>query len=138
MLTTFVRLLTGITFVTLSLAGATAPLDKNADSEQKARVFHLNVSPNGYPPYLIVRDNDYSGILWDVMTLVTEKMNFRIEAVKIPRKRVDQMIQDGYMDGTLRARAWTPDPEQFAWSNVIVHAEEVFFYLAGESLCRAF
>ncbi|OEY67305.1 hypothetical protein BG841_13215 [Marinobacter sp. X15-166B] len=96
---------------------------------EEQRVFRLNVSPNGYPPYLIVRDDHISGIFWDVMSAATRNMNVQLEAVQVPRKRVDQMLLRGYMEGSLRAPDWTREPHRFVWSDVVVYAQEVFFYL---------
>lgn len=95
-------------------------------------VFRLNVSPKGYPPYLIVSDdNRYSGIVWDVVNRIAGELNYRVVARKIPRKRVDTMLLDGYIDGTPRAIQWTDDPEQFTFTQPIVRIREVFFYPAN-------
>jgi len=110
-----------------SLSGtATLASDSNA-SQQGERVFRFNVSPNGYPPYLITKDNEHSGIMWDVVSLITERLGYRVVAEKIPRKRVDQMLIDGYIDGTTRAREWTDNPEDFVFTDPVVNIEEVLF-----------
>ena len=143
MLKTLTRLLVSIVFLGLPMVAAaqagttpqltTATPSAPAGPAQEANVFRLNVSPYGYPPYLIVRGDRYDGIVWDVVMIITQKMAYRIEALKVPRMRVDQMVIAGYLDGALRAKSWTVDPDQFLWSDVIITAEEVFFYRAEDN-----
>lgn len=115
----------------LLLPGLTSFADAASVDATDKRVFQLNVSPNGYPPYLIISDdNHYSGIVWDVVSRIAGELNYRVEAKKIPRKRVDQMLLDGYIDGTPRAIQWTDDPERFVFTQPIVRIREVFFYPA--------
>lgn len=96
-------------------------------------VFKLNVSPNGYPPYIIIGDdNQYSGIVWDVVKTVSGRLGYQIQPVKIPRKRVDSMLLDGYIDGTPRAIEWTVDAEKYVFTDPLVRIKEVFFMRKGE------
>ncbi len=96
-------------------------------------IFKLNVSPNGYPPYIIIGDDDqYSGIVWDVVNTVAKRLNYQIEPKKIPRKRVDGMLLDGYIDGTPRAIEWTITPDNYTFTDPVVRIKEVFFMRKGE------
>lgn len=90
----------------------------------------LNVSPEGYPPYLIVSDQGYSGIVWDIVTTIGSKLGFKVVAVKVPRKRVDEMLLKGYLDATPRAREWVSDPDPFLFTDPMVFIEEIFFVRA--------
>ncbi|WP_148862494.1 substrate-binding periplasmic protein [Marinobacter fonticola] len=98
----------------------------------EAPVFRLNVSPEGYPPYTIVDGEETSGIIWDVAKRITERLGYRLEAYKIPRKRVDDMLLDDFIDATARAREWTDRPERFVFTDPIVRVREVFFALGEE------
>lgn len=89
--------------------------------------FRFNVSPNGYPPYLIVDQASPSGIMWDVVSLIVDRMGYTVVPLKIPRKRVDSMLSEGFIDGTPRAREWTKDPEKFLFTDAVVNVEEVIF-----------
>jgi polar amino acid transport system substrate-binding protein len=91
------------------------------------QTLRLNVSPSGYPPYLIVKDDNYSGIIWDVVNLVAERAGFEVSAVQVPRKRVDNLLLEGYLDATPRAREWTANPDQFLFTDAVVNVEEIFF-----------
>ena len=112
------------TFSCVSFAGA----------DNQKRVFRFNISPNGYPPYLIVEGSKPSGIIWDVVNLIAPRLGYKVKPVKIPRKRVDMMLADGYIDGTPRAIEWTKDQEKFLFTNPVVHVEEVFFFRKNSDL----
>lgn len=95
---------------------------------REAGVLRLNVGPNGYPPYLIIApDGKYSGIVWDVVTQIAGRLDYQVAPHQIPRKRVNQMILDGYIDATPRAREWTEEPERFLFTQPITEIREVFF-----------
>lgn len=95
-------------------------------------VLRLNVSPKGYPPYVIVDGDKVTGIVWEVVNRISSELNLSVEPARIPRKRVDEMILDGYIDATTRAIEWTDNPDQFLFTDPIVPVEEVFFYLASD------
>ncbi|WP_266097552.1 type 2 periplasmic-binding domain-containing protein [Marinobacter salsuginis] len=65
--------------------------------------------------------------MWDVVSVVAKRLGYRVIAERIPRKRVDQMLLEGYIDGTPRAREWADNPEQFLFTDPVVDIEEVFF-----------
>jgi len=92
------------------------------------KVFEFNISPNGYPPYLIVDSDEPEGIMWDVIALIVPRLGYDVQPRRIPRKRVDHLLAEGYLDGTPRAIEWTRQPENFLFTDPIVHVEEVFFF----------
>lgn len=94
---------------------------------EQEKIFRFNISPNGYPPYLIVNQDAPSGIMWDVVSLISERLGYQVVAQKIPRKRVDQMLLEGYIDGTSRAKEWVRNPENFLFTEPVVDIQEVFF-----------
>ncbi|TGN41883.1 substrate-binding periplasmic protein [Marinobacter confluentis] len=100
----------------------------SADLPSETRVFRFNVSPNGYPPYLITEDNQTNGIMWTVVEEIAGRLGYQVEAHKVPRKRVDQMLLEGFIDGTSRAIEWTGNPEDFVFTDPIVNIEEVVFF----------
>lgn len=119
--------LASLVFVS-SLLSATGVLATERDAPKDTeRVVRFNVSPNGYPPYLINENGKHSGIMWDVVTAIAERLGYEVIPEQIPRKRVDQMLREGYIDATTRAREWTDNPEQFAFTDPVVDIEEVLF-----------
>ncbi|MCH8498966.1 MAG: transporter substrate-binding domain-containing protein [Marinobacter sp.] len=119
------------TLLAASLAFALAPPLAHARSPEVPEILHLNVSPQGYPPYTIVQKGEpIRGIVWDVVSVIGERLGFSVEAHQIPRKRVDSMIMAGTLDATPRAREWSDDPDNFLFTKPIVAVREVFFSLA--------
>ncbi|WP_242674459.1 substrate-binding periplasmic protein [Marinobacter halodurans] len=111
----------------LLLAASAVLLCAARSHAEPGQTLRLNVSPNGYPPYTVVGDHSVSGIVWDVATLIGQRLGFDVEARKIPRKRVDSMLLEGYIDATARAPEWTEHPQNFVFTLPIVRVQEVFF-----------
>ncbi|MBW4936257.1 transporter substrate-binding domain-containing protein [Marinobacter sp. F4206] len=98
------------------------------------KTFHFNISPNGYPPYLIVNERRPSGIMWEVVSLIGQRLGYEVVPEKVPRKRVDEMLLEGFIDGTPRAIEWTTQPDRFLFTDPVVPIEEVFFIPAESGL----
>ncbi|WP_404363342.1 substrate-binding periplasmic protein [Marinobacter sp.] len=108
--------------------GGTPQGPELADLAETSKIFRLNVSPNGYPPYIVPSDSgNYSGIVWDTVSEIGERLGYQVVPHRIPRKRVDQMLLDGYIDGTPRAIEWTAEPEKFLFTQPITRIREVLF-----------
>lgn len=117
-----------VAFVIASLFASTGVAENSPTSSGDSdRVFRFNVSPNGYPPYLITEEDRQSGIMWDVVALIAERLDYRVVPEEIPRKRVDEMLVGGYIDGTTRAKEWTDNPEDYIFTDPVVDIEEVLF-----------
>ncbi|PPK52110.1 substrate-binding periplasmic protein [Marinobacter persicus] len=115
------------------MAFAALPTLGNSQEADK-KVFQFNVSPNGYPPYLIVDGKEPAGIMWDVVSLIVPRLGYQVEPRQVPRKRVDRMVTEGYLDATPRAIEWTRHPEHYLFTDPIVHVEEVFFFPKSSKL----
>lgn len=124
--------LLALPFLCLLSAALLFPITASVASEKQTVRF--NVSPNGYPPYLIVENQTPSGIMWDVMSLISDRLGYELIAEKVPRKRVDQMLLEGFIDATPRAREWTDEPEHFLFTDPVVAIEEVFFIPSDSEL----
>lgn len=114
-----------------SSAPAPAEISAAGRSGSETRVFRFNVSPSGYPPYLINHEDRTTGIMWEVVETIAERIGYRVEAVKVPRKRVDRLLLEGLFDGTPRAREWTENPTEFIFTDPVVDIEEVIFFPKG-------
>lgn len=123
------------TFFMIFAATWTMVFASSSQAGTQDKIFNFNVSPSGYPPYLILDGREPSGIMWDVVSLISERIGYTLVAEKIPRKRIDQMLLDGYVDGTARAKEWTEHPEDYLFTDPIVDIEEVFF-MPRESAIR--
>ncbi|HEY9121301.1 MAG TPA: ABC transporter substrate-binding protein, partial [Marinobacter sp.] len=109
------------------LSGTGTFAAENTATPDTERVVRFNVSPNGYPPYLINEGGKHSGIIWDVVTAIAGRLDYEVIPEEIPRKRVDQMLKEGYIDATTRAREWTENPDEFTFTDPVVDIEEVLF-----------
>lgn len=65
--------------------------------------------------------------MWDIVSLITGRLGYQLIAEKIPRKRVDQMLLDGYIDATPRAIEWAHEPDKYLFTAPVVDIQEVFF-----------
>lgn len=91
-------------------------------------VLHLNVSTSGYPPYLILDEHGQpGGLAYDTITRIAERLGMEVIVHRIPRKRVDDLLLQGHIDATPRAREWTREPDQFLFTDAIIDVQEVFF-----------
>ncbi|WP_108649808.1 substrate-binding periplasmic protein [Dongshaea marina] len=92
------------------------------------KLLRFSIPPRGNPPYLIVHKEGLpTGIIWDILSRVAKQQGYRLVPVKTPRKRVDQSMRFGQLDATARAMEWTPDPEQFIFSEPMFKARDVIF-----------
>ncbi|MDI9246916.1 transporter substrate-binding domain-containing protein [Marinobacter sp. CHS3-4] len=113
-------------FATPAIVLANTGLTSVSDAEQK--VFRFNVGPNGYPPYLITGNDEPGGIMWSVVDEIGRRLGYLVEAHQFPHKRVEQMLVEGKLDGTARAKEWTERPQDFVFTDPIVKSEEVIFF----------
>lgn len=129
------RLLCRVVLFTLFLLQAPISTALASSQEQLPDVLHLNVSNSGYPPYLIVDDNGQpGGLAYETITRIAERLGIEVIVHRIPRKRVDELLLEGHIDATPRAREWTEDPGQFLFTDAIIDVQEVFFTRADSEL----
>ncbi|SFR41854.1 amino acid ABC transporter substrate-binding protein, PAAT family [Marinobacter daqiaonensis] len=131
------NLLTGafIALLMASVAPASIATQVSSSEDDEARpldgkqhLLRLNVSTNGYPPYLIIEeDGSYGGIVYDVVSRIADRTGYTVEPHEVPRKRVDDLLLRGLIDATPRAREWTEEPGRFLFTDPIVPIREVFF-----------
>lgn len=91
-------------------------------------VLNLNLSPNGYPPYLMFDESgNPGGLAFDTVSRIAGKLGYQITVHQIPRKRADSFLLDGRIDATLRAREWAKEAKKFLFTDAIIDIQEVFF-----------
>lgn len=103
--------------------------------ESFAGVIKLDIVDNGYPPYTLrLNNNEYAGIIMDVLKYVATKYKHRIQVVTIPRKRLSKMIRIGEADATIAAFEWITNPQDFIFTDPIIEGRDVLFSLRGSPL----
>jgi len=82
----------------------------------------------GYAPYIIVKQDDVSGILIDVLKLAAKQVSVEILFEYMPEKRSKVMLNEGRIDARMESPRWIRDPEDYFWSEPIVNINDLFVY----------
>jgi len=82
----------------------------------------------GYAPYIIVKQDDVSGILIDVLRLAAKQVSVEILFDYMPEKRSKVMLNEGRIDARIESPRWIRDPEDYFWSEPIVNINDLFVY----------
>ena len=88
----------------------------------------LALPAEGYAPYIIIKEEDVSGILIDVLTLAAQQISMEIAFEYMPEKRSRVMLDEGRIDGRMESPRWISDPEDYFWSEPIVNINDLFVY----------
>lgn len=112
----------------LLLLGASPAVSDDATATDSLETLKFNVSSGGYPPYTIVYpDGTVSGIFWEVVSIIAQRLNLRLESVQLPPMRSDSLLQEGYSDVTMRAIEWTKTPEDFVFTDPVMMTRDAIF-----------
>lgn len=112
----------------LALMGAQFAVSDETSKADTTNTLKFNVSSGGYPPYTIVYpDGRVSGIFWDTLTVISQRLGMELEAVQIPPKRSDDLLQEGYSDVTMRAIEWASNPDDFVFSEPVMMTRDAIF-----------
>ncbi len=125
----FIAILISALFFSMSF------LNSRAYAEKREILF--NIGPDGYPPYMIKKENrPPSGIMVDVLEVIAKKYGYSVIETSIPRKRVEHWLYSGKIDVTPRAREWTENPDSFVFTDPVVQCREVIFVRKGTGLSK--
>jgi polar amino acid transport system substrate-binding protein len=88
----------------------------------------FNISPTGYPPYMIKSEiGQTKGIIFDVLKAIANKQGYQVVVVGVPKNREVIQLASGDLDANALAIEWVKHPEDFVFSDVIVPARDVLF-----------
>lgn len=94
----------------------------------------MNGTESGYPPYIIKNENaTETGIMIDVLRHIANKHDYKIVTKSIPKKRISQHIKLGTIDANATAKKWVVDPQNYAFTDVIIDMRDVLFSLKESS-----
>jgi len=82
----------------------------------------------GYAPYIIIKKDDVSGILIEVLKLAAQQISLQIIFEYMPEKRSIVMLNEGRIDARMESPRWIRDPEDYFWSEPIVNINDLFVY----------
>ena len=105
---------------------AMLPRINEADAAEKT--IQLGVPPHGWPPYIIVRQDQISGIAVDIVRDIVTRRGFAIKTQHYPEKRAHKMVEQGKVDAWPDAKEWSETPERFLWTDPMVESEDRLIY----------
>lgn len=99
-----------------------ASISSFADSN----LLRFNAVSSGWPPYAFLDDKGQAtGILVDALPLLLKGSDLSLEVTTFPLLRAEKGMGDGQIDVMIRAKSWTKDPENYYWSEAIIHNRDV-------------
>ena len=94
----------------------------------QSRDIIFNISPSGYPPYMIKSNTGQThGIIYDVLNIIANKLGHKVVVVGIPKNREVIQLNSGELDANALAIEWVRNPEDYVFTDVIVVARDVLF-----------
>lgn len=112
----------------LLLLGAHTAVSDDTPVTDTRQPLTFNISPGGYPPFTIAHpDGSVSGIFWDTLQIITDRLDLRLEPIEIPPKRSDSLLNQGYSDVTMRAIEWAANPEEFLFTDAVMMTRDAIF-----------
>lgn len=85
----------------------------------------LSYNENGFPPYLIQENGQFSGITVDILKQALKNLDFELVITLHPEKRGQELLERGGVDARGKAREWVPDPERYDWSEPFLEPTSV-------------
>lgn len=96
-------------------------------SDQEAGLI-LAVPKEGYPPYIIVNNDDVSGILFEVLKKSVKPLGLTIQVRYLGEIRSKNMLDRKLIDARMEAPNWVERPERYLWSEPIVAINDKFIF----------
>ena len=95
-------------------------------SSSMAKTLVFNTSQNGYPPFLINHEDDtHSGIMFQVIEKISQKLGYQLETLNLPKMRVSILMGTGNLDATATAKEWVVDSDKYVFSDVIIQVKDL-------------
>jgi polar amino acid transport system substrate-binding protein len=85
---------------------------------------HLGVPPHGWPPYIIVQNDQISGIALDIVKKIGAQRGIEMKIRYYPEKRAHRMVEIGEIDAWFDAKEWTANPQRYLWTDPMVESED--------------
>ena len=88
------------------------------------RYLRLGVPPHGWPPYIIVDQDQTTGIAIEVITRIGAQYGYAVVIDHYPEKRAHLMVVQGAIDAWFDAKEWCLDPQRFLWTDALIESED--------------
>jgi len=104
-------------------------------SQSVADEIKFNIGKDAYPPYIILEDEKVSsGIIYDILNIITNKYGHTVTFFQIQRKKVDFTLNENETDATAAMHNWQPEDSNYIFTDVIIKMKNVFFYVTEYDL----
>lgn len=88
----------------------------------------FNMGDKEYPPYMSFDGNNGpQGIMYDVLSFIAKKHQYKIIPVKMSKNRVRVSLANGKLDATPRAMEWESNPDNYIFTEPIVVIRDSLF-----------
>ena len=85
--------------------------------------------PNeGYAPYIIIEQEQVSGILVEPLQLAASNIGLDLHYVYYPEQRSKLMLENKQIDARMESEQWVDNPEDYLWSEAITVLEDVLVF----------
>lgn len=98
----------------------------SSEAFSQSKALRFNAVSSGWPPYAFLdADQQPTGILVEALPLFLKGKNISLEISNFPLLRAEKGMLDGQVDVMIRSKSWTKDPENYYWSNSIIHNRDI-------------
>ena len=88
----------------------------------------LAVPKEGYPPYIIVSNEETSGILVDVLRQAIKPLGLTVQLRYLEEIRSMNLLDRKIIDARMESPKWVDHPERYLWSEPIVAINDRFVF----------
>ncbi len=90
----------------------------------------MNVTATGFPPFLFnEKQREGQGLLVDVMRYIARRHGYTVKTIGLPKKRAEIQLISGEIDAQPTAKEWVRRPDNYIFTDVIVHVEDALYSL---------
>lgn len=95
---------------------------------QKSTIF-LGYHDSGFPPYIT---NNKNGIMVDVISVISDKLGYKLEVKLLPEKRVETYLNTAKINCIPDSYSWTENPDKYLWTNSVLMSKDVIVFRKNE------
>lgn len=92
------------------------------------QVLTLGLPSEGYAPYIIINNQQVSGILIEPLQLAASQLDLTLVYQFYPEKRSSLMLEHNLIDARMESEQWVSNPQDYLWSEAITELEDVLIF----------
>ena len=102
-------------------------------SNEKSSEYLIKVVGSNDPPYRIIKDNNFSGIYFDIIKIIGKNLDLEIKFIECPFKRALQLLESGAADIMIGPTYSKERQEYMVYSTETLPSECKVFYIKQEA-----